>query len=230
MFCTGLFVMPVRHIPKNYRNVTGRFAATKASGVAEFESTLERDFLIIQEFDLNVLKFEVQPLVIEWEDRVGKSRCYTPDVFVEYRKDIAPAKYMKPLLCEVKYRQDLRENWPELFSRLRAGFRFARRQGWRFKIFTENEIRTPYLSNARFLLPYMCSAPDEAHLELLLGRLSEMREADPESLIKAIFRDRWAQAELLPTLWYLVANRQIGTDLGLPLTMRSRIWDKETLK
>ena len=43
--------MPVRKIPKNYRNVTGVAAHRKADGPAMFESTLERDFIALLEFD-----------------------------------------------------------------------------------------------------------------------------------------------------------------------------------
>jgi hypothetical protein len=35
------------------------------------------------------------------------------------------------------------------------------------------------------------------------------------------------QAQRLPTLWQLIASRQVGADLAQPLTMRSRIWLKE---
>lgn len=54
--------MPIRKIPKNYSNVTGIAAHSKATGQAMFESTLERDFLMLLEFDKNVDSFEVQPV------------------------------------------------------------------------------------------------------------------------------------------------------------------------
>ncbi|MBF4343943.1 heteromeric transposase endonuclease subunit TnsA, partial [Vibrio anguillarum] len=41
--------MSVRTIPKNYRNLTGLAASTKAEKPF-FESTLERDFLTLLEF------------------------------------------------------------------------------------------------------------------------------------------------------------------------------------
>ncbi|AMP02138.1 tnsA endonuclease C terminal family protein [Collimonas arenae] len=185
---------------------------------------------MVLEFDLNVQQFEVQPVQIDWSDSEGQPRRYTPDVLVEYRRDIVPAKNFRPMLCEVKYREDLREEWAEIRPKLKAGFKYAKQHGWRFKIFTEEEIRTPYLDNARFLLTYMRQELNEVHAELLLGRLSEMREADPNSLGSAVFRDRWARAELLPALWHLIANRRIGTDLGLPLTMFSRIWSKDIVR
>lgn len=69
-----LFRMPVRKVPKNYRNVTGLAAAEKSAGAAQFESTLERDFLALLEFSPEVERFEVQPLKIEWHDEHGVAR------------------------------------------------------------------------------------------------------------------------------------------------------------
>jgi hypothetical protein len=46
-------------VPKNYRNVTGVAASDKAAGPAQFETTLERDFLAIPAFLPEVEHFEV---------------------------------------------------------------------------------------------------------------------------------------------------------------------------
>lgn len=46
--------MPIRNIPKNYRNVTGVAANSKAEGKAMFESTLERDWLTLLQFSVYV--------------------------------------------------------------------------------------------------------------------------------------------------------------------------------
>jgi len=43
--------MVARSIPKNYRNVTGRFASAKNQNLIGFESTLEKDFFLLLEFD-----------------------------------------------------------------------------------------------------------------------------------------------------------------------------------
>lgn len=51
--------MPVRTIPKNYRNVTGIAASSRAGGAAQFESTLERDFLALLEFSPDVKRNDI---------------------------------------------------------------------------------------------------------------------------------------------------------------------------
>ena len=68
--------MPVRTIPKNYRNVTGIAASPKAGGAAQFESTLERDFLSLLEFSPEVEVIDPQPVKIEWLDTNDRQRSY----------------------------------------------------------------------------------------------------------------------------------------------------------
>lgn len=185
--------MPVRKIPKNYRNVTGITAARKADGPAQFESTLERDFLTLLEFSPEVRQFEVQPVALSWQDG-ARERRYTPDALVRFRHQHGTEP--TPLLYEVKYRADLRADWAELRPKFRAAVRFAKAQSWRFKLVTEREIRTPYLDNARFLLPYVRqgSPPVEEDMDLLDETLQTLREADVESLLQAACRDDWTRA------------------------------------
>src|SRR5947208_8398615 len=52
-----------------------------------FESSLERDFLLLLDFDPDVEFYEEQPVKITYHDDRGRRRTYTPDVFVRYRAD-----------------------------------------------------------------------------------------------------------------------------------------------
>lgn len=212
--------MSVRRIPKNYRNVTGIVASRKAPDPAAFESTLERDLYTLFEFAPEVVSYDVQPLELAWHDGIRRRR-YTPDVLVHFRPADTSAQ---PWLCEVKYREDLRKDWSELKPRLRAGIRYAREQGWRFRIMTEVEIRTPYLANATFLLPFRRRPVDAAHASMLLAALEDLREASAESLLATTCQDEWHRAALLPALWHLVGTFRIASDLHARLTMHSRLW------
>lgn len=212
--------MPVRKIKKNYRNVTGIFASTKAIGEAQFESTLERDFLRLLEFSPDVARFEVQPITLNWLDESGTKRSYTPDVQVALHDSLG----QKPWLCEVKYRSDLKENWSELRPKFRQAIRHARLRGWRFRLMTEVEIRVPLLEAAKFLLPFRRRAipiDRSAHVLALVGSL---KETTPNDLLQHISSDPLIQAEWLPAIWHLVAQFQIGTDLHAPLSISSKIW------
>lgn len=179
-------------------------------------------------FDKNVRLFTPQPVKIEYVNSGGERRYYTPDGFIEYRRDIEPAQCMVHTLCEVKYRADFRANWRELLPKFRAAKAYCRREGWRFAVFTEHEIRTPYLQNVRFLWPYRTREGIDAMVaQEIISRLTDMRETDPETLMCTLYRDRWNRAAALPVLWYLISNFQISCDLSQPIGMKSRIWSLE---
>jgi hypothetical protein len=202
--------------------MTGLVASRKNERMTGFESTLERDFLLLLDFDRSVARYEEQPVRIEYVDAEGR-RAYTPDVLVYYQDAPAASADTRPVLCEVKYRDDLFANWKEYKPKIRAGRAHARGRGWRFRIITEREVRTPYLDNARFLRAYRRIEADNDDMGLLLDTLRWMGEADPEGVLAAIHHDRTRRAELLPTLWRLLADGHIAADLSQPLTMRTRI-------
>jgi len=216
--------MPVRKIPKNYRSVTGLVASELNAKQTAFESTLERDFMLLVEFDPDVLSYEEQPVRIDYLSVDCQTRYYTPDILVTYRQTSTSTMLKPPLLAEIKYRRDLFECWRELKPKFRAARHYAKGQGWIFKIITEVEIRTPYLKNIKFLRQFQRCPVNLADADLLLQKVSDLQSTDPESLLSAVCPEARDRAQLLPTLWRLVARRTIGADLNQPLTMRSPIW------
>jgi hypothetical protein len=216
--------VPVRKIPRSYQNVTGLIATDKSDQLTAYESGLEYCCQKLIGFNLNILKYEEQPVRIYYSDGDGKLRHYTPDILATYRNDVAPAKYWKPLLIEVKYRSTLCEKWHELKPKFQAARQHAKDQGLEFAILTEREIYTPYLNNAIFLIDFRWLPVNEAYTNLLLETLNELHETTPQALLFTITQDRQKMGELLPFLWQLVANYVIGVNLEEPLTMTSRIW------
>lgn len=200
--------------------MTGIAASSKSGGAAQFESTLERDFISLLEFLPEVKSIDPQPVKIGWLDENGCRRSYTPDVLVEFIESAGKP----PWLCEVKYRNELLERWAQLRPKFKAAFRFAKTQGWRFKIVTEREVRTPHLVNARFLTGYRRTTPNAGVVQDILEHLNKMNEATPRDLLASLRSDAMGQAQLIGVLWHLVATFRIGADLEKPLTMKSRIW------
>ena len=220
--------MPVRKIPMNYRSVTGYKSSTREPRLVAVESTLERDFAYVLDFDWEVEHYEEQPIRIDFEDNSGKQRHYTPDFLVRYRgpTPLHHWSYKKTVLYEIKPREVLRKKWTSLKPAFKAAIRHSRKKGWRFKIMTENEIRDSYLENIRFLLHYRkIEHPEEfIWMNKMFKLLRLLRETDPKNLLAAITNDQNLKAELIPVLWKGIAIGEIGTDLHQPLTMKSRIW------
>jgi TnsA endonuclease N terminal len=214
--------MVARVIPKNYRNVTGRLASRKNRGLIGFESTLEKDFYLLLEFDPQVETFEEQPVTITYDDATGMRRRYTPDVLIRYWRHGTGGR--PDALCEIKYRQDLREHWMEYKPRFIAASRYARQRGWRFRLVTERDVRTLQLHHARFLLRYRHHPVDAQDVQHVLRTLSTLGRTQPTTLMQACSGERDRQARLIAVLWHLVAHGQVGIDCGKPLSMGSAIW------
>lgn len=213
--------MPVRRIPRSSRSVTGRFPSEKRGGLAQFESTLERDFFLLLEFDPTVRSFEEQPLSIEYQDAGGRLYHYIPDVRIDYHPACSP--YLPPHLIEVKYEADLVAQHDELRPKLQAGMRYAAARGWGFRVLTERDIRTPRLANARFLLPYQQVPSDDLAEARLVAALERQGPTTPSALLYPLGSDAEERAHLLASLWRLVATGRIHTDLKRPLGPQSRL-------
>lgn len=230
----ALFERPARPIRPSRYAVTGRVPTDKAATSQDAESALEQDFLVLQRFDRRVETFASQPITLRWEDPDGRRR-YTPDVAIKYtlmafRGDPS----LRTTLVEVKPRDILKRDWIDLKPKFRAAIAWTRDRGMVFRILTEQEIRTPFLENARFLLRYQ-----GAHMPKNVGlngpvqwrvreTLADFGTSTPRELLQAITPVESYQAEYLPWVWFLINHGLIGCDLGQKLTMASPIWTLET--
>ena len=221
--------MSVRKINKSHVSLTGIVHSKKNGVHNEFESSLEQDLIYRLEFDYNIKSFDEQPVTIEYKGEDGKNRRYTPDFLVTYRKDIEPAKWFKPMLCEVKYREELKENWKKYKPKFKAANEYAAQNDWTFKILTEVEIRNDYLYNAKFLLPYKNATIDMGLITTLHNAMTELVQTTPNELIQFASRDKNRRAELLYTLWLMVACGDIRCDLSRRITMNTEIWSTDNI-
>lgn len=207
---------PVRDVGRSSRGVTGIVA-----GMGAYESTLERDMMELIRFDRTVRQFTPQPLTINYTNPDGAQRRYTPDGLIHYK---SATPHEPSILYEVKFRADFRNDWKTYLPKFRAAKAHCQEQGWVFRIFTEVEIRTNYLINARFLWPYLSRKIDRGLRDHVLTVLWDLGEADPDFLLHALSSLPNGRAHLIPVLWHMVAIGEIGCDLDERLTMASRIW------
>lgn len=212
--------MPVRGIRKSHTNVTGILASRKARGIAKFASVLECDLLTLLEFDPAVQEFEVEPVKIPWNDPMGEDHTYIPDCLSWPTDTTTP-----PTLYEVKYREKFWNEWPTMRNKYRAAVHDAACKNIRFQIVTEEEIRSVYLHNARFLLSFVLRVQKlSERSEILLSTLAEQSPTTPGRLLSSITQDPIERAFYVPRLWQLIGTFRIGADLWQSLTMESKIW------
>lgn len=206
----------VREIPISSISITGAVLG------GEFESTLERDLILLQAWDSTVDWFQTQPLKIKYEDSTGRSRAYTPDLLVSF--DPCLSKGRRPMLCEVKPREVLLREGEELLPRFRAARRTATERGWDFRIFDETRIRTPYLHNVQFLWRYRHS---EVHENIWLEVMEAMQNYDKVTMRMAIdnhFDGLVDKGQAIWSFWVLVARQLIEFDMREKITPSTLFW------
>lgn len=218
------FLKSIRNVKSNGFTAPGVIPSRKNRAMVQYESIPERDMAYFLEFSSAVKRFVEQPVKINYTKSNGKEGSYTPD-FLAYYSDKPEFKHLKPTLFEVKTRAYLKKGWKEHRPKYMAALRFCETKGWKFKIITEVELNTPYVENAKFLVPYMRRTPGIGLIENVMDALHELEDfATPGHIIKIAANDFYRKAALIPALWYLIATRVIGCDLGEPLTMDSPVW------
>lgn len=200
------------------RALTGRIALA-GGGSAEYESSLERDWLMALDFDWRVTRLQEQPYTLIYQVD-GQDRRYTPDILAVFND----GQSERTVVYEVKGREDLAENWAVFRPRYKAAVHDCRAKGWRFRIVTERDIRTPYVKNIKFLLRFRDLKSLTMHRQALLYTMRALGDTTPQALLAATWWCEERQLVAIPELWRLVATRKIGVSLQEPLTMASTIW------
>lgn len=212
-------ISPVRSIGTSRRALTGA-VRLGAGGHVAFESSLERDLLLLLDFDPAVRAIREQPFSIQYQFE-GATRRYTPDVLAEFGGVGAETH---TVVYEVKMREELETSFVQLRPRFKAAVAFCRSRGWLFKIVTEKHIRTPTLQNVQFLRRYQALGDQPVVKQQLLQALKGLELATPETLLAATYWHGEQRMTAIPVFWQLVASRAIGVNLSKPLNMASPIW------
>jgi len=205
---------PVRRIRPNTGCITGKRPSVKTNTIHAFESSLERDFLMLLEFNEEVVKYAVQPLTIEVEGNT-KRKKYTPDVAVYFCHSL----HKVPWLCEIKYRQELLSHPAHYAALFAIARRYAVLNGFNFQVFTEIEIRTHFLANLKFLSRYRHGPVNQQYYAIIQQLFEDQDCWFARDLVKVVGPQQ--NDGLLYTLWQLVASNVVQCDLQLPLTMTS---------
>lgn len=203
--------MPVRKIPKNHLTVTGSFASRKNGSMGNFESLLEKEYMMLLDFDDDVESFEEQPVNIPVP---GVPRGYTPDVLVHFHGDADTGQVRKSFLTEIKHTDDLKKNAEKYAPKFAAAEQYAAVRGWQFGLTTEKEIRTIRLTNLKFLREYRNITPNEESCIKILDLVDEMDNvASLQGLLHRLAVNDEEQLYWLPIIWNLVLKRRLIINL-----------------
>jgi hypothetical protein len=211
-----MITKPVRKIGKSHRSITGKHVSRKTGTIHRFESALERDHLIILEFNDEVSHYVTQPLTIYYEHENDYLR-YTPDVMVYYNDHLK----RKPLLYEVKYEAELIEKQTEYAAKFNAADKYAADNGYEFQTITEKQIRTIYLDNIKLLSRYHHQPINEHYVSYICRLLTGESFLE----IEAVVGTETNRPYILHTVWQMLALKRLGCNMNTKLTMNTLIWN-----
>lgn len=222
--------MKKRKIGYTYGSLSGNYAFRGEKSI-QFESSLERDFITMMEFDNCVVDIVEQPMTFEYVNANGRSVTYTPDFLVYFRSNgyrSSKEGFPKPLLVEVKPRDKLRKEFPLYRDRFKIAMAYAMQNDMVFKIYDESRIRGIYLENILLLKRHRRHEYDEVEEERILMHLSLVGSTNVEHLLTYLYATDIQRKVALGHLLQLIDRRLVGCDLSLPLGYQTSIWLSES--
>jgi hypothetical protein len=204
---------PVRR-PAAYRgqrHMPGRWYSTTTGSFCEYESLLERDRMLLMDFDPEVVGMIEQPLRLFYE-RDGSETYHVPDLLV-WRLG------RRPLLCDVKSRDGLAST---RFKASRVATEAACREAsWDYEVLSEPDEQL--LANVRWLAGFRHAIPDP-HDE----RQRMIAELRSESLtIEELLEDAAEPMLARPVLMGMLWRQEASVELGEPLEDTTLVWLEE---
>jgi len=213
---------PVRKIPKNYLLVTGAYSSKKNALIDAFESLLEKEHMMLLDFDESVAKFEPQPVRIPVP---GVAKGYVPDLLVTYRPDPQTGMTRMPSLVEVKKADDLARNAEKYAPKFAAARQYAQDRGWEFQIITEVEIRIPRLANLKFLREYRNNPASSDDIQTVLTHMANANgETSSLALLDALAPTTEDKLYWLPVIWSMLLKRTLLTNMEMAFSNDVPLW------
>lgn len=213
---THPIVFNQRKIKKNYRSVTGYFPSMTNNRSVAFESKLEKSLFLSLEFDNDVISYQEQPQIEVYFN--GKNQIYSADCYIKRSTNSA----QKDSIVEVKYTSELekeKEYFEEKFNAVKIT---TAEINLDFEIYTEINYSEIYLDNLDFLYRYKLNPIDDKYENKILKTLQEYKSISAYDLTQSITTKLQDYALVSNTIWSLVAQEKIKTDLqSEKLTMNS---------
>ncbi|EWM09700.1 hypothetical protein KUTG_00004 [Kutzneria sp. 744] len=199
---------PVRRFPsyKGQRHYIGQWWTATTSTLVGFESWLERDRLMLLDFDPDTVSLASQPFWLFWTTAGGRSRSHAPDYFARLTDGNALVLDCRPL-DRIKPKDEV------AFEATRAACELL---GWRYEI-----VGAPpemLLANIRWLAGYRHPRHDlpvvAETLRAVFSRpmpLLDGAEAAGDPIA------------VLPVLFHLLWRQELVADLSVSLTAETEV-------
>jgi hypothetical protein len=197
--------LPVRpfRFEKGLRSFAGWWYFATTGAHVGFESWLERDHLMLMDFDPAVRAVSSQPFWLRWRDEEGRTRRHAPDFFARLADGTG-------VVVDVRPDDRIPARDAETFALTASACRAV---GWEYR--RSGDLDPVLVANVRWLSRYRhrrCLVPEIAAvlLELFAGGRGLFQGAE-------LAGDR---LRVLPVLFHLMWQRQLVADLAAgPLGM-----------
>ncbi|WP_052339691.1 TnsA endonuclease N-terminal domain-containing protein [Gorillibacterium massiliense] len=193
---------PARKIMPKRKGFRGKEPFLKTGDMIHWESFLERNYIRLADFDLQVDEIFYQPVCIHYTLN-GKKHRYFPDFKIILKDG-------RVFIIEVKALRF--KNNPSNIIKYEVGRKYCEAHRWYYEVFTEEEINPRYLQTNLSLLRHLGSQEVtdnimdhvlkqlQSKTEMYLFELREScAEIDEESFYKAVYQ--------------LIYLQEISTDL-----------------
>lgn len=212
------FKTPVRKIKPTRRSVSGYFSF-RGKEPTPYESTLERDFVMRMDYDRSVERVVSQPARLFYIDANRIERRYTPDYLVYFTNPMR-----KPLLVEVKEKQELESDFHKLRYKFSAAFAFAKQNGCTFKIYDERRIRDSILENLQMLRNFASRKVSNG----IANEVKRALESIPLPISVRRFTQSFNSEQKAPgirenDIWRLALDHKLELNLSEPLSEETEI-------
>jgi hypothetical protein len=206
---------PVRsfHFEKGLRSFAGWWYFATTGAHVGFESWLERDHLMLMDFDPHVCAVSSQPFWLRWRDERGGSRRHAPDFFARRNEGTG-------VVIDVRPDGRIAERDAEAFAVTASACDLA---GWEFR--RVGELDPVLTTNVRWLSRYRhprCGAPERPEIAARL--LEVFVEGRGLFAGASLVGERLA---VLPVLFHLLWQGRLvanltGGPLGASTVVRTR--------
>lgn len=199
---------PVRrpNVYRRQRHMPGQWFSTTAGRFLDYESLLERDWMLLMDFDREVEAICEQPLHLHYI-RDGRPASHVPDLLVW--------RWGRPEFCDVKSEERLED--PGFEIQVRAMETACAEAGLAFRVLSEPEPQP--LANVRWLAGFREPPPDPDGER---GQMLSVLSLGPATIAELLaLSSELALAR--PLLMHMLWTGETKADLSEPLTEGTHI-------
>lgn len=207
----------IRKIKPTRRSVSGIYPFRQKESVA-YESSLERDLIILHEADPQVTRIISQPVSLAFKLN-NRTYSYTPDFLI-----LLNHSDYQGILVEVKPENEWREHWRKWSVKWKVAINWCKANNFQFRIYDESRIRTQKLNNIKQLNLLKNHVLEQNDIDSALQKISRIDFMSVQDYLNEFSQEQWLQQKQI--IWYLLSIGQLQANLEYPLDHNLLIWSK----